>query len=483
MDIYQFFELNRHIVIFIYGMIFFAMGFGILIKNRQLSRFCLAKSLLWLAFFGIAHAIADWGHLFIPLQKGYASVQTYIFLRTIRIIINALSFAFLLQFGISLLINARKVPEKLKYIPSILFGLWLAELIGHIVFQNIEGDELLWVRVGDIWSRYLMAFPGAMLSGLAIWLQRREFIQYGQTRFIIMLKLASASLIFYGVAAGIMVPQGPVFLATIVNSNLFFTLTGLPIELLRAGTGLLIAVSILRIIQVFDKEYISRLQESEKDKAILDERNRIAQDLHDGIIQNMYATNLQLEIAKHLVASNPAEATEKLSVCISKRNEIISQIREYIGELKRVTETKVSLKERVDDLLDEMGVRDRMRVRFEYSYEEDEISITVLYHLTLVMKEAISNVIKHSGAKELRVHISGNSTELKVAIVDNGIGFCPQTVYAAAGTGEKQGVKNMQERIAALNGEIEITSAVKKGTTISIKIPSPGGAYDKVIDS
>lgn len=129
--VYNIFKVNTDMVIFIYGSIFFLMGFGILLINHQHSRFRLAKSLHWLALFGIVHAFADWGHLFIPIQREYASEQTYLILRTIRIVLNALSFALLFQFGISLLLQTKRTLSKLRVIPVIIFVLWFIQLVLH----------------------------------------------------------------------------------------------------------------------------------------------------------------------------------------------------------------------------------------------------------------------------------------------------------------------------------------------------------------
>ena len=483
MNITQFFIINQHIVIFVYGLVFFLMGFGILLKNRQYSRFSLAKHLHWLALFGIVHAFADWGHLFIPIHKQYASEEFYVTLRMIRIIINALSFTFLFQFGISLLLDTIKKWYKLKYLPVILFILWFLQLILYINLINIEGDDLWWVRVGDIWSRYILALSGGILSAFSIYIQRKEFDRFKQEKFIKMLYLTSISLIAYSLVAGVVVPKAPLLMASFINSEIFFLLTGIPIEVFRALLGLIMALSTLSIIRVFDKEYVIRIQESEKEKAIINERNRIAQDLHDGIIQSIYASNLQLEVVKHLIKKNPAEAEEKLSSNLIKRNQIIGEIRQYIGELRRATETGLSLKERIEDLVDEMDIRERLKVKINYTYEKDEVTITVLYHLALIIKEAISNVIKHAKAKELLIKVQGNPSELRVKIIDDGIGFSSQKVFEKSDPGEKQGIKNMIERTKVLDGKINMKSTLNEGTTIEIILPYPGGLHDKTINS
>lgn len=472
----SFFELNTIIIIFLYGMIFFLMGFGILLKNKQHSRFKLVKALKWLALFGLIHAIADWGHLFIPLQRDYSSPEVYMTLKIIRIIINTASFVFLLQFGLSLLILTKKIPEKLKYLPVVLFFLWLTQFLTYHTLFTIPENELLWVRVSDIWSRYLFALPGALLTGYGIYIQKQEFIDFGHKQFIKVLTLASTSFFIYGIAGGLFVPEGPVYFAGIINSKIFFQVTGIPIELIRATSGLLMTISVLKLIQVFDQEYLERLRESHKEKAVYEERNRFAQDLHDGIIQSMYAMNLQLDVVKHLLDRDPEMAKEKLDVCLEKRNLIITQIRSYIGELRRSTEKKQTLKSRVEEVFEELNIDEIIDFTFHYDYKGYEIPIKIKYHISHIIKEAVTNVIKHAQATTLVVHISGKDDLLIIEIKDDGIGFSTNSILSKEknSLGSKQGLKNMKERVQAINGQLKLKSHKKKGTNIFIKVPVEG---------
>lgn len=465
-------EANKVVILFVYGMIFFLMGFGILLKSRQHSRFKLAHSLHWLALFGIVHAFADWGHLFIPLQQAYASEQTYIILRTIRIVINALSFMFMFYFGLSLLIDTKGLDRRLKVFPLAIFLIWLVQMIAYIVFLDMVGDELWWVRMGDIWARYLLALPGTLLAGYAIGLQRQEFIEAGYAEFARYLNMARISLLIYTLAAGLIVPASSFGLARIVNDQVFSTVFGIPIETIRAASGFFLSVSILKVIQVFDMEYITRIQESEKTRAIYDERNRIAQDLHDGIIQSIYASNLELEVVKHLVKEDPDEARNRLDMSLRKRNQIISEIREYIGELKRIPKTQ-SFKERIEALLDELSVRDRLAVKVECPDLDISVPYATSYHLALVFKEAISNVLKHAQAKNLVIRMKEMGSILHIEISDDGKGFLLEEVEEEL-AGNRQGLKNMRERIGSIEGNMEIKSVKGRGTSILVTVPVGG---------
>src|SRR5512144_34743 len=99
----EFFTINRQLVLFVYGLGFFILGFAILLQVQQSSRLELARSLRWLAAFGITHAFNEWGDLFIPIQAQYLSPTIIKLLLIIQLILLAASFACLFEFGISVL--------------------------------------------------------------------------------------------------------------------------------------------------------------------------------------------------------------------------------------------------------------------------------------------------------------------------------------------------------------------------------------------
>ncbi len=95
----SFFEVNTVLVFFIYGQVFFVLGLAIAMQSRRHSRLEMARILGWLAAFGISHGLHEWGQLFLPIQSGYMPEPIISFLRVIEIILLALSFTFLFQFG------------------------------------------------------------------------------------------------------------------------------------------------------------------------------------------------------------------------------------------------------------------------------------------------------------------------------------------------------------------------------------------------
>ena len=93
---------NNPLIYFVYGLAFFVLGISIALQSRQYSRLRLARSLSWLAGFGILHALNEWADVFIPIQAEFLSEPIVMILHSIHYIVLALSFAFLLQFGIEL---------------------------------------------------------------------------------------------------------------------------------------------------------------------------------------------------------------------------------------------------------------------------------------------------------------------------------------------------------------------------------------------
>jgi TRAP-type C4-dicarboxylate transport system permease small subunit len=98
-----FLGLNHDIIVFVYGLVFFVLGLAIAIQSRHSSRLDLARSLSWLAAFGITHSLNEWGDLFIPIQAQYLSEPAIQFLDVIQLVVLAVSFACLFEFGVALL--------------------------------------------------------------------------------------------------------------------------------------------------------------------------------------------------------------------------------------------------------------------------------------------------------------------------------------------------------------------------------------------
>ena len=139
--------------------------------------------------------------------------------------------------------------------------------------------------------------------------------------------------------------------------------------------------------------------------------------------------------------------------------------------MEKTNDKKLSLKKRIEDLIDEIGIKQKLTVNLNCKYQKDQISLNVLYHLPLIIKEALINVLKHAQARKVDLEIYGNDSELIITIVDDGAGFTSPVDYTRSISGEMQGIKNMAGRTEILGGRINIKSRPGKGTRIEIVLP------------
>ncbi|MCF6094913.1 histidine kinase [Microaerobacter geothermalis] len=484
----QFFETNQAIIHFIYPLIFFLMGFGILLKNRVHSHFYLAKSLQYLSLFGILHGIADWGNIFIPIQKSYLSDQYIFLLESFKMVIGALSFYFLFFFGVHLLHQSMGWNRKILLLPGFVFILWFANFILLQPFLVTEDNQEWWFAISDIWARYLLAFPGGVISSYALYLQKRQFEDFGVPQMTRTLHFAVMSIGFYAFTGGLIVPYAPVIPAILVNSDLFFTTTGLPVELFRGLSGLFMAFFILKILKVFDIEYQKFFYHAERSKAVMEERNRIARDLHDGMIQSIYAIGLHLEGIRHGLSRNKSvdqsvdlrKSDQKLQEVIHKLNDIILEIRGYIKELKNPVNRETKLKEEIERLIRELNVEDRLEIEFQYNYLGEDIPLSHTVQIYYIVKEALSNVLRHSEATKATISIHGTDEDLCVEVIDNGKGM--EEPDSSKETEEKflrQGLQNMKFRAKSMGGKLMIKTIKNRGTRVLLQLNRGGKEHDK----
>lgn len=121
----EWFSVNRPLVFFVYGQVFFVLGLAIALQSRRYSRLNLARSLPWLTGFGFLHGLNEWGDLFIPIQSQFLGDPILAFLNTVQHYMLAASFALLFQVGIKLL---RPLPEEWRRLwllsQTLTYRLW-----------------------------------------------------------------------------------------------------------------------------------------------------------------------------------------------------------------------------------------------------------------------------------------------------------------------------------------------------------------------
>jgi two-component system sensor histidine kinase DevS len=197
--------------------------------------------------------------------------------------------------------------------------------------------------------------------------------------------------------------------------------------------------------------------------AVLEERERIGMDLHDGIIQSIYAVGLALDYARMEVESSPHKAIGKLEQAIEGLNSTIRDIRTYIMDLRPRQFRGENLKDSLQRLVDETRANTHLEITLTGPEDGDLILPTViataLFH---ICQEALANVAKHAQAHQASIHLWATPGRVLLEISDDGMGFDLPRMHMALG----HGLANMVTRARKVGGDIEINSEPGKGTKI-----------------
>ena len=208
--------------------------------------------------------------------------------------------------------------------------------------------------------------------------------------------------------------------------------------------------------------------------SVIEERQRIGMDLHDGIIQSIYAVGLTLEYAQAQLGDGEiASAQERLRAAMEGLNATTRDIRAYILDLRPRRFEGEHLIVGLEWLLAEFKANTLIAVTFTADAGADA-ALTPDARLALfhVAQEALSNAAKHSRASHVAVRLTDEAEAVVLSVSDNGRGFDAARVEQRLG----HGLTNMRERAEALGGSLGLGPAEGGGTEVRLAIPKTGGA-------
>ncbi len=456
----EFLEINSVLVWFVYGLVFFVLGLAITLRSRAHSRLELARHLVWLAAFGFLHGLNEWGDLFIPIQATYLSAATVNLLYFVQSLILAASFAVLFQFGAELLHD--RWPAS-RLLPTFISLAWLAWfLISH---AQLQGDMLAHRDIASAWARYLIGFPGALLSAVGLHYQVQKQIKpLHLKRIETPFRIASFTLAAYAVTGGLIVPPADFFPASWLNNDTVVAVLGINPPVIRSIIGLTLAIAVIRALEVFQIEVDRTIQQMKVERELIYERDRIGRELHDGAIQTIYTAGLLVETATRRL-NQDSDLTQPLTRAGKAINEAIADLRSYIGGL-RPPEERQSLRHALAERAADSQLASLVDIDWSLDLPEDlSFQTARIPHVLGILNEALSNAIRHAGARHVRVHASHSDNKLELVIEDDGRGFNKHLDERG------YGLRNMQDRARLLDGSLHIQSKPGIGTKIVLSAP------------
>jgi len=210
---------------------------------------------------------------------------------------------------------------------------------------------------------------------------------------------------------------------------------------------------------------LGRARAELEDLQIVSEHERIARDLHDTVIQRLFAIGMGLQSLER--RAGPALA-ERIDSSVQALDTVIRDIRETIFDLNRARSEGPDLRQRLGAVLSEA----RTQLGFEpgVSYRgpiESVVDEEVAVHLLAVLREALSNAARHSEATDIRVGVTADATFVVLSVMDNGVGL-DRSRRSGHGMG------NMSERARLLGGQLELSPADPRGTVLEWRVPVRG---------
>ena len=211
-----------------------------------------------------------------------------------------------------------------------------------------------------------------------------------------------------------------------------------------------------------------RLSIQQRRLAVLEERERIGMDLHDGIIQSIYGVGLTLEHVRLLLKDDPVSAPGRIDQAINDLNNTIRDIRAYILDLRPRQLHGENLLHGIQRLANEFRVNTLVEVSLRGSVEDLEglpdPQAIALFH---ICQESLANIAKHARAHKVELSVWTSVDRALMEVTDDGRGFGLDKIKLTLG----HGLANMQTRAHNSGGDVEITSEPGTGTTILAWVP------------
>jgi len=213
----------------------------------------------------------------------------------------------------------------------------------------------------------------------------------------------------------------------------------------------------------------ARRFQREQELAALEERQRLARDLHDSVTQLIFSVMLIAQSIGPAFKKNVAEGERRISRMLELSQQALSEMRALLAELRPVSPVENGLIPALRQHIDRITARERLHVQFsEQNYlAQPQINEEALYR---IVQEALNNTTKHARAKTAEIHLQRLDGQVILTIRDNGRGF--QTgPLPSPGQNSKFGIRGMRERAEQLGGDLEINTESGTGTTIRVAIP------------
>lgn len=208
---------------------------------------------------------------------------------------------------------------------------------------------------------------------------------------------------------------------------------------------------------------LDRLRSSEAERATLEERTRLARELHDGLAQDLWFAKLKHE---RLVPFVPEEQRPLAAEVTEALDSAIAEARQAVVTMRAEDDRDVSLEELLSRAVNDFAGRSGVRADFSAADLPASLAPRTQVEVVRILQEALTNVRKHADATVVRVNAEVGDGQLQLSVIDNGRGFRPGET-----SGDGVGMQGMKERARLLGGELRVVSEPSAGTALHLTVP------------
>ena len=473
-------------IYFIYGLAFFSMGLLVAAEGGRASDVRLRRALPPLAGFGVVHAAHEWTEMYVLMGHPATTTEVTI-MWGLQIATLAFSFISLAAFGSFLLAENEVTRRLFLLIPIGLQAIWV---FGLYNFRGEYTGQMLW-DVADTWTRYTLAIPASVLTAIGLVVQQRAFRRSGLIRFGQDALWAAIAFGWYGLFGQFLARETPLFPSNLINQQTFLDLFGFPIQLFRAVTAVAASIFVIRFLRAFQVEtehkiaslQQARLEESQQREIMRGElfrrvvaaqeaeRQRIARDLHDETGQALTAIGMGLRGLSSKLGPRNKEALNNLHKLETLTADALKELQHLMTDLRPSHLDDLGLSAALRWYAGRIQEHSSLNIRVDIHGEECELDDAMKITIFRIIQESLNNIIKHSQATHVNIHLHFDEKNVRISVMDNGIGFDLERRKQQRTSRPCLGLAGMEERAALLDGTVVVHSRPGYGTEVEALIP------------
>ncbi|MFQ5948521.1 MAG: sensor histidine kinase, partial [Acidimicrobiia bacterium] len=212
----------------------------------------------------------------------------------------------------------------------------------------------------------------------------------------------------------------------------------------------------------------ARLHERLGRLALVEERERIARELHDAVIGDLFGVGLSLQASAGEVSADPEGVRDRLAEAVDRLDEAIATLRRYIFDVGRPLAGRRDLEGRLRELIEDLVGPWEVDVAVSVTGVTTDAPDDLASDLLQFVREGVANALRHSGAHHIDIHLRRDGERFIIEVKDDGSGFDPDSVTRG------MGLENLRRRARHAGGDTELRSSPGQGTTVKGVFPFTG---------